>query len=233
MRGVARWEPDAQGRLVVAALELFAERGYDQTTVADVAERAGVTERTFFRYFTDKREVLFAAGHAWEDQIIAGIEDAEPSLAPLDVVVAGLVAGASLLDERRAFVLRRGAVLAATPSRQERELLKMTKLAEAITLTLAKRGVADFDAEPAAETVVAGSRVALARWIADASGDLSLGEHIAEAASALRALAGAKTNPFVPTSERWELEQALPREIAVGGTPRGQWAACAHCRRAQ
>jgi AcrR family transcriptional regulator len=188
---MARWEPDAPGRLVLAALELFAERGYDQTTVADVAERAGVTERTFYRYFTDKREVLFSASHVWEDQIIAGIEDADPSLAPLDVVVAGLVAGASVLDERRALALRRAAVLAATPSLQERELLKMTKLAEAITQTLDKRGVADFDAQLAAETGVAAFRVAFARWIADAAGDLSLGEHIAVAASALRALAGA------------------------------------------
>ena len=190
MTCVARWEPDAQGRLVAAALELFAERGYDLTTVADVAERAGVTERTFFRYFTDKREVLFGAGQAWEDQIIAGIEDAGPSLAPLDVVAAGLVAGASLLDERRAFAVRRAAVLAATPSLQERELLKMTKLADGITLTLGKRGVADFDARLAAETGVAAFRVAFARWIADADGDLSLGEHITDVASALRALAG-------------------------------------------
>jgi AcrR family transcriptional regulator len=190
MRCVARWEPDALGRLVLAALELFAERGYDQTTVADVAERAGVTERTFYRYFTDKREVLFGAGHAWEDQIIAGIEAADPSLAPLDVVVAGLVAGAFLLDERRAFALRRAAVLAATPSLQERELLKMTRLAETITQTLGKRGVADFDAQLAAETGVAAFRVAFARWIADATGDRSLGDHITEAASALRVLAG-------------------------------------------
>jgi AcrR family transcriptional regulator len=190
MTCVARWEPDAQGRLVAAALELFAERGYDLTTVADVAERAGVTERTFFRYFTDKREVLFGAGQAWEDQIIAGIEDADPSLAPLDVVAAGLVAGASLLDERRAFAVRRAAVLAATPSLQERELLKMTKLADGIALTLGKRGVADFDARLAAETGVAAFRVAFARWIADADGDLSLGEHITDVASALRALAG-------------------------------------------
>jgi AcrR family transcriptional regulator len=149
-----------------------------------------VTERTFFRYFTDKREVLFGAGHAWDEQVIAGIEDADPSLAPLDVVAAGLVAGASLLDEHRAFALRRAAVLAATPSLQERELLKMTKVAEAITLTLGKRGVADFDAQLAGETGVAAFRVAFARWIADASGDLSLCEHITEVASALRALAG-------------------------------------------
>jgi AcrR family transcriptional regulator len=192
MRRVARWEPDALGRLVVAALELFAERGYDQTTVADVAERAGVTERTFYRYFTDKREVLFGAGQVWEDQIIAGIEDADTSLAPLDVVVAGLVAGASLFDERRAFALRRAAVLAATPSLQERELLKMTRLAEAIALALGRRGVPDFDAQLAAETGVAAFRVAFSRWIADASGDLSLGAHIAEATCALRALAGAR-----------------------------------------
>jgi AcrR family transcriptional regulator len=187
---MARWEPDAQGRLIVAALELFAERGYDQTTVADVAERAGVTERTFFRYFTDKREVLFGAGQVWEDQIIDGIENADASLAPLDVVVAGLVAGAPPFDERRAFAVRRASVLAATPSLQERELLKMTKLAEAITVTLGKRGVADFDAQMAAEVGVAAFRVAFARWIADDSGDLSLSEHITEAASGLRAIAG-------------------------------------------
>jgi AcrR family transcriptional regulator len=192
MRRVARWEPDALGRLVVAALELFAERGYDQTTVADVAERAGVTERTFYRYFTDKREVLFGAGQVWEDQIIAAIEDADTSLAPLDVVVAGLVAGASLFDERRALALRRAAVLAATPSLQERELLKMTRLAEAIALAIGKRGVADFDAQLVAETGVAAFRVAFSRWIADASGDLSLGAHIAEAICALRVLAGAR-----------------------------------------
>ncbi len=192
MRCVARWEPDALGRLVVSALELFAERGYDQTTVADVAARAGVTERTFYRYFTDKREVLFDAGQVWQDRIIAGIEDADPSLAPLDAVAAGLVAGASLLDERRAFALRRAAVLAATPSLQERELLKMTKLAEAITLTLDKRGVAGLDAQLAAETGVAAFRVAFARWIADGSSDLSLGEHITEVTSALRGLAGVK-----------------------------------------
>jgi AcrR family transcriptional regulator len=185
---MARWEPDALGRLVVAALELFAERGYDQTTVADVAERAGVTERTFYRYFSDKREVLFGAGHVWEDQIIAGIEDADPSWPPLDVVIAGLVAGASLIDDRRAFALRRAAVLAATPSLQERELLKMTKLADAISLSLAKRGIADFDAQLAAEAGVAAFRVAFARWIADTSGVLSLGEHVTEAASALRVL---------------------------------------------
>jgi AcrR family transcriptional regulator len=189
MGPVARWEPDALGRLVIAALELFAERGYDQTTVADVAERAGVTERTFYRYFTDKREVLFGAGHVWEDQIIAGIEKADPSLPPLEVVTAGLVAGAALLDERRPFALRRAAVLAATPSLQERELLKMTKLAEAIALTLGKRGVAELDAQLAAEAGVAAFRVAFARWIADAAGELSLGEHITQAAAALRVLA--------------------------------------------
>ena len=177
----------------MAALELFAERGYDQTTVADVAERAGVTERTFFRYFTDKREVLFGAGRVWEDQIIAGIDDADPSLAPLDVVTAGLVAGAALFDERRTFALRRAAVLAATPSLQERELLKMTKLADGIALALGKRGVADFDARLAAETGVAAFRVAFARWIADSSGELSLGEHITEVASALLALAGGQS----------------------------------------
>jgi hypothetical protein len=133
--------------------------------------------------------VLFGAAHVWEDQIIAGIENADPSWPPLDAVTAGLVAGAALIDERRAFALRRAAVLAATPSLQERELLKMTKLADAISLSLAKRGIADFEAQLAAEAGVAAFRVAFARWIADTSGALSLAEHVTEAASALRVLA--------------------------------------------
>ena len=183
---MARWKPDSQTRLAVAALELFAERGYDQTTVADVAARAGVTERTFYRYFSDKREVLFGGGGQWEEQILAGVKQAEAGAGPLDAAIAGLVTGASFLDERRDFALQRSAVLAATPSLQERELLKMIKLAEAISVSLRKRGATKLDAQVAAETAVAVFRIAFANWITGSRERQTLGDRITEAASALR-----------------------------------------------
>jgi AcrR family transcriptional regulator len=181
-----RWKPDSQARLAVAALELFAERGYDQTTVADVAARAGVTERTFYRYFADKREVLFGGGGQWEEQILASIKEAEPDAGPLDAAIAGLVTGASFLDEHRDFARQRSAVLAATPSLQERELLKMIKLAEAISASLRQRGATKLDARVAAETAVTVFRVAFDNWIAGSRKRLTLGDHITEATSALR-----------------------------------------------
>jgi hypothetical protein len=61
-RDMTRWEPNARGRLEQAALALYGERGFENTTVAEIAARAGLTERTFFRHFADKREVLFAGG---------------------------------------------------------------------------------------------------------------------------------------------------------------------------
>lgn len=188
---VARWRPDSQTRLAVAALELFAERGYDQTTVADVAARAGVTERTFYRYFSDKREVLFGGGAQWEEQILAAIKEAKPDAGPLDAAIVGLVTGASFLDERRDFALRRSAVLAATPSLQERELLKMIKLAEAISNSLRERGATKLDAQVAAETAVAVFRIAFANWITGRRNRRTLSDHITEAASALRQVTSA------------------------------------------
>src|ERR1700760_3008035 len=89
---MARWEPDSRGRLEQAAYELYAERGYDATTVADIAERAGLTERTFFRYFADKREVLFGGSHLLQDTLIAGLRDTEPTAAPIDQVVTAVEA---------------------------------------------------------------------------------------------------------------------------------------------
>ena len=78
---MGRWEPDARGRLEQAALELFEERGYARTTVGDIASRAGLTERTFFRYFTDKREVLFSGSGAVESLMVESIA-AAPATTP-------------------------------------------------------------------------------------------------------------------------------------------------------
>src|ERR1700754_4225427 len=96
---MARWEPNAEGRLGQAALELFAERGYEQTTVADIAERAGLTKRTFFRYFADKREVLFSGSEVFEATVLKGVLDAPADASPLDAVAAGLDASAVVFKQ--------------------------------------------------------------------------------------------------------------------------------------
>ena len=88
---MSRWEPNARGRLEQAAAELFADRGYDQTTVADIAARAGLTERTFFRHFADKREVLFAGADALREQLVSTVAEAPRPLAPLDAAIAATV----------------------------------------------------------------------------------------------------------------------------------------------
>src|ERR1700761_8943420 len=99
--GMARWEPDARGRLEKAAMELFQKRGYVQTTVEDIAAHAGLTERTFFRYFADKREVLFSGSKELEKAIIDRIESAPSEATALDVVVGALEAAGAELQERR------------------------------------------------------------------------------------------------------------------------------------
>src|SRR5882762_6686090 len=100
---MARWDPDARGRLVKAAMELFQERGYGRTTVEGIAARAGLTERTFFRYFTDKREVLFSGAADVEKFIVETIAGAPKTMAPLDAVISALEATAPVFEERRGY----------------------------------------------------------------------------------------------------------------------------------
>src|ERR1700712_1628178 len=115
---MVRWQPDAHGRLQQAAMELYVERGFDQVTVADIAERAGVTARTFFRYFDDKREVLFAGSAEWQDAVSAGLESAPAEAGPLAAVQAALDVAATLLGGHRDHSQRRQAVIAANPELQ-------------------------------------------------------------------------------------------------------------------
>ena len=102
-RTVARWQPDARGRLEQAAMELYVERGFESTTVAEIAERAGLTERTFFRHFADKREVLFAGSDEFQELLVGTVAKAPESLPPLDAVATGLEAVSRMLQERREF----------------------------------------------------------------------------------------------------------------------------------
>src|ERR1700712_3990221 len=104
---MARWEPDARGRLETAAMELFRERGYVRTTVEEIAARAGLTERTFFRYFADKREVLFSGSKALEKSIIDRIVVAHPEASPFRAVVSAFEAAADELQDLRDFELVR------------------------------------------------------------------------------------------------------------------------------
>jgi AcrR family transcriptional regulator len=162
---MTRWEPNARGRLELAALELYGERGYDQTTVAEIARRAGLTERTFFRHFADKREVLFYGSGMLQDGLVKGIEDAPAGLAPIDAIGASLEAVAASLEERRDLARQRQAIVGATPELQERELIKLAKLSAALAGAMRRRGVTDPGASLAAEAGVAVFRVAFQSWV--------------------------------------------------------------------
>ncbi|MGJ5755967.1 TetR family transcriptional regulator [Streptomyces puniciscabiei] len=163
---MGRWEPDARGRLAQAALELYAEHGYEQTTVAQIAKRAGLTERTFFRHYADKREVLFAGAGELEDLIVRAVAGAPEAAVPLDALSAGLEAVAELFADRREFARRRHAVITANAELRERELIKLASMAAALAGTLRGRGVAEPTASLAAEAGVAVFKVAFERWIA-------------------------------------------------------------------
>jgi AcrR family transcriptional regulator len=184
---MSRWQPNARGRLEQAALELYIERGFDQTTVAEIAERAGLTERTFFRYFADKREVLFWGQGALMELVTKHIADAEASASPIDAVGAGLKATGELFKDRHEHARRRQAVIDANPGLQERELIKLSSLAVAIAEELARRGVGEPTAKLTAETGVAVFKVAFDRWIS-ASKATDLAQVVTESLDELRAL---------------------------------------------
>ncbi|MEU2926695.1 helix-turn-helix domain-containing protein [Streptomyces sp. NPDC007251] len=163
---MGRWQPDARGRLAKAALELYAEHGYEQTTVAEIAKRAGLTERTFFRHYADKREVLFSGAADLEALIVRTVADAPRSAAPLDALAAGLDSVAEVFTDQREHARRRHAVITAHAELQERELIKLASMASALADTLRGRGVAEPTASLAAEAGVAVFKVAFERWIA-------------------------------------------------------------------
>ncbi len=185
--GMGRWEPDARGRLASAALSLYAERGFEQTSVAEIAEQAGLTERTFFRYFSDKREVLFWGARALEELLVAAVANAPDSAAPIDVVCAALEEAGPVFDERREFSRQRQAVIAANAELQERELIKLASLAAAIAEALRRRGVGDPAASLTAEAGIAVFKIAFARWIA-ADGEADLAQLIRASLAELRAV---------------------------------------------
>jgi len=169
---VARWQPNPSERLILAALDLFAERGYQNTTVIDIAERAGLTKSTFFRYFPDKREVLFG-GDTMTGLLVEGVAAAPVAATPLEAVANALdaIGREVFIPARREFSARRRAVIAANPELQEREALKGLGLTASTTDALKRRGVPDLTACVAAQLGALTLKIAYERWSDTTNGD--------------------------------------------------------------
>ena len=168
---MARWQPGASQRLVAAALDLFEERGYENTTVIEIAERAGLTKSTFFRHFPDKREVLFG-GDTMAELLAEGIAAAPATATPVEAVVHALdaVATKAFTPARREFVVRRRAVIAAHSELQEREALKGLRLTASMIDALELRGVPDATSRVTAELGALVLKIAYERWSSTTSG---------------------------------------------------------------
>jgi AcrR family transcriptional regulator len=162
---MGRWEPNASERLVLAALDLFTERGYENTTVVEIAARAGVTKSTFFRHFPDKREVLFG-GETMSGLLAEAIAAAPAAATPLEAVghAVEAIGREVFTPARRAFIARRRDVISANPELQEREALKGLALTASMTAALKQRGVPELTASVAAELAGLALKIAYDRW---------------------------------------------------------------------
>ncbi len=169
---VTKDEGDVRARLQGTALALFRERGYDRTTAAEIAARAGVTERTFFRHFPDKREVLFDGEAVLRAALTASIADAPPELGPLDTLFRAFRSFRGALEDNRPYSKPRHEVISATPALRERELAKIAALTEALTAALGARGVAEIRAALAAQAGMAAFAHAILLWLDDPEGGL-------------------------------------------------------------
>jgi AcrR family transcriptional regulator len=185
---MSRWQPDARGRLGQAAIELYVERGFDNTTVADIAERAGLTERTFFRHFADKREVLFSGQDELLERFVSAVKNAPDDAAPLEAVAAALHAVAIDFEPRRAWSQERGRVIAANPSLQERELIKLANMSTAVAAALRERGIGEPAASLAAQSGIAVFHIGFAQWV-HPENTREFAQIIAEGLAALKVVA--------------------------------------------
>lgn len=189
MDAMSRWEPGARERLVMAAVDLFSEQGYDATTVAQIAERAGVTKSTFFRYFPDKRELLVAGQELLSSLLSEGIAEAPGDATPLEAVAAGLERASNAMGPmNRELGPRLKAAIAASTELQERDALKTVSLAAAMAGALIARGVPDPTAALASELGVLAFKRGFAAWAEGERDDESgLAPHTLAALSELRA----------------------------------------------
>jgi AcrR family transcriptional regulator len=184
---MGRWEPNGRGRLVQAAMELYSERGFEQTTVAEIAARAGLTERTFFRHFADKREVLFWGAASLQELLVTTLAATPDSTTPIDAVAVALGAAGAQLQQRPEHARTRYDIIAANPELQERELIKLATLASAMAEALRQRGVGEPGASLTAEAGIAVFKVAFERWVTQA-GSRQLPQFIRESLDELKAV---------------------------------------------
>jgi AcrR family transcriptional regulator len=164
---MSRWKPDAAGRLIKAAITLFERQGYEETTVAEIAAAADLTKRTFFRYFADKREVLFSGSQELEQRWLEAVAAAPAEADPLAAATAGFDSVAEMFIERHEFAQIRSRIIDSHPELQERELIKLQNLAGAIESGLVARGVSHNPAIFAAQTAVTVFHVGFARWVTE------------------------------------------------------------------
>lgn len=184
---MGRWEPGARQRLVLAAVDLFTEQGYDATTVAQIAERAGVTKSTFFRYFPDKRELLVAGQESMCRLLSEGIAEAPDGTSPMVAVAAALERASTMMGpDNRELGPRIKAAVAASTELQERDALKTVSLAAAMTTALLARGVPEMTAHLAGELGVLAFKQGYARWSESDQNGRGLAEYALAALDELR-----------------------------------------------
>ncbi|MFF0454504.1 TetR/AcrR family transcriptional regulator [Nocardia africana] len=189
---------EVRHRLTEAALELYRERGFDRTTAAQIAARAGVNERTFFRHFPDKREVLFDGEADLRTTLMQAIAEAPQGPSPFDVLLCAFRQSARNLERNRPFSDPRWNVIAATPALRERELAKHAVLTEAVAEALRQRGIDTGTADLAARTGWAAYQHAVRAWIDDPADGLDA--HLSRAFDNLRTLSAAAA-PIQAVSE--------------------------------
>jgi AcrR family transcriptional regulator len=195
---MVRWEPGARERLQAAALELFATRGFEQTTAEQIAQAVGLTERTFFRHFTDKREVLFYGQEQFLQAFVDGVRAAPPDASPLEVIASALEAAGSFFpDERRPYSRLRQSVIDQNPALRERELHKLAGLAATVAEALHARGIGEPAATLAAQSGATVFGIAFAQWISEGE-TRSLPEIASNVLRELRGLTGAGTGSRNP-----------------------------------
>lgn len=168
-------------------MELFRERGFEQATVAEIAARAGLTERTFFRHYADKREVLFGGSAGFTGLLVQSVADAPAGATPIDTIAAALATAGELFADRRDHARQRQSIIDAHAELQERELIKLASLAASLAEALRQRGVGDPAARLAAEAGVAVFKIAFGRWI-EASNTAPLSDIIRESLDELKAV---------------------------------------------
>jgi len=191
---MGRWQPDARGRLQEAAMALFIERGYDEVTVADIAERAGLTKRSFFNHYADKREVVFCGLDGFQAMVLDMLADADPGLGPLDAAVAALTrAGEVMTADYPEFTRARQDLIDSSPELRERDLMKTAAVTSALAAALADRGASPRAAAFAAQVAATVFTTAVAEWARQP--ELGFGATVQQALRDMRAVLAADHQP--------------------------------------